>query len=75
MAPAGSHARKREIRDARVAQWEAEAAKHNQLHSHFFGVSHVPVREIRARLDQVLRSHEIREIMKVDIREEVEDGA
>lgn len=69
MSTPGSHARKREIRDARIAMWEAEAAKHNQLHSLFFGVVHVPVREVRAKLDQQLRAHEIREILKVDIGE------
>lgn len=67
MTAPGSHARKRELQRSRIAMWEAEAAKHNQLHSLFFNVPHVPVREVRAKLDQVLRAHEIREIMKVDI--------
>ena len=62
------------MREAKIRQWEAEATQHNQLHSMFFGVAHVPVREIRDRLDPVLRAHEIREITKLDLSEEVEDG-
>jgi hypothetical protein len=41
---------------------EVEALEQNELHSNFWGVRNVPVREIRDRLDPQLRAHEIREI-------------
>lgn len=67
MSKPGSHARKRELRDKRTQQWEADAMKSLMIEAMLFGRTYEPVREIRARLDPVLRAHEIREIMKVDI--------
>jgi hypothetical protein len=43
---------------------EVEALEQNELHSNFWGVRNVPVREIRNCLDPKLRAHEIREIDK-----------
>ena len=73
MTRPGSQARKTEIRDKRAAHWEAEAVNSLTAEALFFGRSYVSIREIRNRLDPVLRAHEIREITKVDLSEEVED--
>ena len=74
MSKPGSHARKREMRDMRARQWEAEAMHSLTVEAMLFGRAYVPVREVRARLDPVLRAHEVREILKLDLSEEVEDG-
>lgn len=69
----GSHAKKKEAREKRARHWEAEAVNSLTAEAMFFGRSYVPIREIRDRLDPVLRAHEIREITKVDLSEEVDD--
>lgn len=60
----GQHARKKEIRDARTKHWEEKAVQSLTAEAMFFGRSYVPIREIRERLDPVLRAHEVREILK-----------
>ena len=57
----------REIEDIRVA------AVHEAVHAAFFNREPINVREVRARLDPLLKTQEIREIMKLDLsdREEV----
>lgn len=74
MTTPGSHARKREIRDARARHWEAEAVNSLTVEAMLFGRKYESVRAIRDRLDPQLRAHEVREIMKLDLSEEVEDG-
>ncbi len=69
----GSHARKKEMREKRARHWEREAVNSLTAEALFFGRSYVPIREIRNRLDPVLRAHEIREITKLDISGKDED--
>jgi hypothetical protein len=56
------HAARLKEQAKRALLHEVEALEHNEIHSHFWGVRNVPVREIRDRLDPQLRAHEIREI-------------
>jgi len=73
MTAKGEHARRRLLNERRVQQQQVEAIVNNELHSKFFGVPNIPTREIRNRLDPILRAHEIREITKIYIGEE-DDG-
>jgi hypothetical protein len=68
-----TYAQKKENRDRRTLQWEREAVHSLTAEAMFFGRNYVPVREIRERLDPILRAHEVREIMKVDIGKEDKD--
>lgn len=45
------------------------AAIHEAVHAAFFNREPINVREIRARLDPVLKTQAIREIMKLDLSE------
>jgi hypothetical protein len=56
------------INEKQIRKEQVEAIEHNELHAHFFGTPNVPLREIRDRLDPVLRAHAIREITK-DMKE------
>jgi hypothetical protein len=56
------HAARLKEQAKRALLHEVEALEQNELHSNFWGVRNVPVREIRDRLDPKLRAHEIREI-------------
>jgi hypothetical protein len=56
------HAARLKEQAKRALLHEVEALEHNEIHSHFWGVRNVPVREVRDRLDPQLRAHEIREI-------------
>jgi hypothetical protein len=56
------HAARLKEQAKRALLHEVEALEQNNLHSHFFGVSNEPLREIRNRLDPQLTAHEIREI-------------
>ena len=73
MTRPGSHARKKEMKDKRARHWEAEATNSLTAEALFFGKQYEPIREIRNRLDPALRAHEIREITKLDLSEEVDD--
>ena len=64
----GRHANKH-ISEKQLRKEAAEAIEHNALHAHFFDMPNVPLREIRDRLDPILRAHAIREITK-DMTEE-----
>jgi len=52
------------IDEKKIRREQVEAVKHNELHATIFGVPNVPLREIRDRLDPILRAHAIREITK-----------
>jgi hypothetical protein len=52
---------KREVEDLRVA------AIHEGVHAAFFNREPVNVREVRERLDPLLKAQEIREIMKINL--------
>jgi len=73
MTAKGAHAARRKAEASRAGAYEVAARENNEVHSKFFGVPNVPVREIRARLDPVLRMHEIREITKIYIGEKDDD--
>lgn len=64
-----AHAARKKAEAKRAIGNELAALEQNELHSKFFNVPNVPIREIRDRLDSTLRSHEIREITKLDITE------
>ena len=69
------HAARKKAEAKRSVAHAAAATAHNELHSTFFGVPNVPVREVRNRLDPVLQMHAIREITKIYIGEmEDRDG-
>lgn len=63
------HAARKKAEAKRATQYEHEALQHNQLHAQFFGVPNVPVREVRNKIDPILRAREIREITKIYIGE------
>lgn len=69
------HAARKKAEAKRAIVYASEATAHNELHSTFFGVPNVPVREVRNRLDPVLQMHAIREITKIYIgeREDMEE--
>jgi len=68
------HAARKKAEAKRATIHEVAASAHNELHSTFFGVPNVPLREIRDRLDPVLQMREIREITKVYLDEEDDDA-
>jgi hypothetical protein len=59
-----AHAARKKAEARRAIGNELAALQQNELHSTFFGVPNVPLREIRNRLDPVLQMHAIREITK-----------
>lgn len=67
------NARKKEAREKRTKHWETQAVQSLTAEAMLFGRSYVPIREIRSRLDPILKAHEIREITKLDISEGDED--
>ena len=64
------HANRKKAEAKRAIGNELAASEHNELHSKFFGVPNVPLREVRDRLDPVLQMREIREITKIYIEED-----
>jgi hypothetical protein len=68
------HAARKKAEAKRAIGNELAASEHNELHSKFFGVPNVPVREVRDRIDPILQMREIREITKIYIDEEDDDG-
>jgi hypothetical protein len=64
------HANRKKAEAKRATLHEVAATAHNELHSAFFGVPNVPLREVRDRLDPVLQMREIREITKIYIEED-----
>jgi hypothetical protein len=68
------HAARKKAEAKRATLHEVAATAHNELHSAFFGVPNVPLREIRERIDPILKMHEIREITKIYIGEEDDDA-
>ena len=69
-----AHAARKKAEAKRAIGNELAASEHNELHSKFFDVPNVPLREIRNRLDPVLQMREIREITKIYIDEEDDDA-
>jgi hypothetical protein len=67
------HANRKKAEAKRATLHEVAATAHNELHSAFFGVPNVPVREVRDRLDPVLQMREIREITNIYLGEN-DDG-
>lgn len=67
---AGKHTTKKQQEERKLRAHEAEAMRENELHATFFGMPNVPVREIRNKIDPILRAHEIREITKVYLGED-----
>jgi bacterioferritin (cytochrome b1) len=61
------HANRKKAEEKRVNMHEAQALQHNILHAQFFGMPNIPVREIRERLDPILRAQHVREILKIDL--------
>ena len=68
------HANRKKAEAKRATLHEIAATAHNELHSAFFGVPNVPLREVRDRLDPVLQMREIREITNVYLGEEEDDA-
>lgn len=64
------HANRKRAEAKRATLHEIAASAHNELHSAFFGVPNVPLREVRDRLDPVLQMREIREITNVYLGED-----
>ena len=64
------HANRKKAEAKRATLHEVAATAHNELHSKFFGVPNVPLREVRDRLDPILQMREIREITKIYIEED-----
>jgi hypothetical protein len=64
------HANRKKAEAKRATLHEVAATAHNELHSAFFGVPNVPLREVRDRLDPVLQMREIREITNVYLEED-----
>lgn len=73
--PKNGHAARKKAEAKRAVLHEVAASAHNELHSTFFGVPNVPIREIRNRLDPVLQMHAVREITKVYIGDKEDDDA
>lgn len=71
---AGRHGARKQLEERKMRAYEAEALRNNELHSAFFNTPNTPLREIRNRLDPVLRAHEIREITKIYIGEHDDDA-
>jgi hypothetical protein len=67
------HGNRKKAEAKRVSMQEAQALQHNILHAQFFGMPNIPLREIRNRLDPVLKTQSIREIMKLDLSDKDED--
>ena len=65
-----AHAARKKAEAKRAIGNELAASEHNELHSKFFGVPNIPLREVRDRLDPVLQMREIREITKIYIEED-----
>ena len=65
-----AHAARKKAEAKRAIGNELAASEHNELHSAFFGVPNVPLREIRERIDPILQMREIREITKIYIEED-----
>jgi hypothetical protein len=63
------HANRKKAEAKRAIGNELAASEHNELHSKFFGVPNVPLREVRDRLDPVLQMREIREITNIYLGE------
>ena len=61
------HGNRKNSEEKRVNMQEVQALKHNALHAQFFGMPNTPLREIRERLDPVLRAQHVREILKIDL--------
>jgi hypothetical protein len=61
------HGNRKKAEEKRVNMQEAQALQHNALHAQFFGMPNIPLREIRERLDPVLRAQHVREILKIDL--------
>jgi hypothetical protein len=66
---AGRHGARKQLEERKMRAYEAEALRNNELHSQFFGMPNVPVKEIREKLDPVLQMHAVREITKIYIGE------
>ena len=64
------HANRKKAEAKRAIGNELAASEHNELHSKFFGVPNVPLREVRDRIDPILQMREIREITKIYIEED-----
>ena len=64
------HAARKKAEAKRAIGNELAASEHNELHSKFFGVPNVPLREVRDRLDPVLQMREIREITNIYLGED-----
>ncbi len=67
------HGNRKKAEAKRVSMQEAQALQHNILHAQFFGMPNIPLREIRNRLDPILKTQAIREIMKLDLSDKDED--
>jgi hypothetical protein len=61
------HGNRKKAEEKRVNMQEAQALQYNALHAQFFGMPNTPLREIRERLDPVLRAQHVREILKIDL--------
>jgi len=66
-AKLSGHGNRKKAEAKRVSMQEAQALQHNTLHAQFFGMPNTPLREIRERLDPVLRAQHVREILKIDL--------
>jgi hypothetical protein len=64
MPSKNGHAARKKAEAKRATLYEVEATTHNALHSTFFGMPNIPLREIRDRLDPILQMHAVREITK-----------
>lgn len=58
------HANRKRAEEKRAGMHEAEAARHNELHSLFFNTPHVPVQEIRKSLDAKLITYHLKSLVE-----------
>jgi hypothetical protein len=72
-AKLSGHANRKKAEEKRANMQEAQALQHNALHAQFFGMPNIPLREIRERLDPILKTQAIREIMKLDLSNKGDD--
>jgi len=68
------HANRKRAEAKRSSMYEAEALKHNELHSLFFNTPHVPVQEIRKNLDAKLTTYQLKSILDEVEGEDDGDG-
>lgn len=65
--------RRKELLTNRQREDMQAAVAHEAVHAAFFNRQPINLREVRNRLDPILKSQAIREIMKLDLSDKEED--